>query len=111
MSISILSENFTEVVQDKKANNNCMLLKNYRISVNSYSLWKYEVSEAAFKETSLPYFIEHIDDYPIDKLISGQAYHNYGKKLISITVKPIKTTFIVPYHTHSKEGSLLFPGI
>lgn len=58
---------------------------------------------------SLPDFVENIDNYPIKDLISGQAYHNKNKKLISITVKPIKTTFIVPYYMSSAEGTLLFP--
>ena len=109
MTISV-KEHLIEMIE-KNGDRYYDLLKSYRIVANSHSLWKYEVSEAALEETSLPCFIEQIDSYPIEKLISGQAYHNFGKKLISITVKPIKTTFIVPYNRNSKEGSLLFPEI
>jgi len=83
---------------------------NFTVLIDNHTMWKYEVSEAALKEKGLLDFIKNIDDYPIEKLISGQAYHNKNKKLISITVKPIKTTFIMPYYRNSREGTLIFPG-
>lgn len=84
---------------------------NFTVLINNHTMWKYEASEAALKEKGLLNFIENIDDYPIEKLISGQAYHNKSKKLISITVKPIKTTFIIPYYRNSIEGTLIFPNL
>lgn len=108
---SLLNESFARVIQDnKQANANYTQLKQHRAIINDYKLWRYEVSEAALKEKSLPDFIEQIDKYPIEDLISGQAYHNKNKKLLSITVKPIKTTFVVLYYMSSIEGTLLFPG-
>lgn len=108
--LQLLNESFAEVIKNnKQQRENYLKLKHYRVQINSYSLWKYEVSEQALKEKSLPDFIKNIDKYPIEDLISGQAYHNKNKKLISITVKPIKTTFIVPYYRSSIEGTLLFP--
>jgi hypothetical protein len=84
-------------------------LKRYRISTNKYHLWKYEVSEEVLNDKSLPDFISEIDNYPIENLISGKVYHNKRKKLISITVKPIKTTFILPYCRQAQEKTQLFP--
>lgn len=108
----LLNNSFAETIKDdKQKNKNYIQLKKYRALFNTYSLWKYEVSEAAIKINGLPDFIETIDSYPIVNLISGQAYHNKNKKLISITVKPIKTTFILPYNNRSKEGTLIFPSI
>lgn len=86
-------------------------IDNFIVSIDNHSMWKYEVAETVLKEKGLLSFIKNIDDYPIAKLRSGQAYHNKNKKLISITVKPIKTTFIVPYYRHSGEGTLIFPGL
>ena len=107
---SLLNESFAEAIKDnKQQRENYLKLKHYRVQINEYSLWKYEVSEAALKQKNLPDFIEKIDRFPIEDLISGQAYHNKSKKLLSITVKPIKTTFIVPYYMSSIEGTLLFP--
>lgn len=55
-------------------------------------------------------FLQVISTYPIEDLVSGQAYHDKQKKLIGIVVKPIKTTFITSYHMRSSEGTKLFPG-
>lgn len=109
--ISLLNESFAEAIKDNKQQkkNYLQITNDYRVLINQYSLWKYEISEAALKERSLLDFIENIDNYPIKDLISGQAYHNKNKKLLSITVKPIKTTFIVPYYMYSVEGTMLFP--
>lgn len=108
--LSLLNESFVEVIQDNKRKyaNYKQLKEMYKISINEYSLWKYEVSEVALEEKNLLVFINAIDKYPIEKLISGQPYHNRDKTLISITVKPIKTTFIIPYRK-TVEGSMLFP--
>ena len=107
---SLINESFAEVIQKTKQGRiNYEQLKHYRVLVQSNSLWKYEVSEAVLNEKSLLDFISVIDSYPIKDLISGQAYHNKNKKLISITVKPIKTTFIAPYYMYSVEGTKLFP--
>lgn len=85
------------------------LINTVRIAEKSkFRIWNYEVEQTLLNKKGLLEFIDIIDQYPTENLLNGQVYHDKSKAFISVTVEPIKTTFIMSYYWGYYD-SLIFP--